>query len=192
MLNQFSWQEFLTAALIVGTGYYTIATILLFHKEIIAFFKGKPAYRLQPSVVSEVNEVTTVTQENDDLIPYTPPEGYSGQELPDESERPEPIEVVAPDEQEFDSTADASMIIGVVSDLLAEIKSVFLVCAENKTVRQEVLRFIHLLLRRYNSLAQSEYKDSITLYIYHAWNEHIGSPVDLNEIGHCWTPEESD
>lgn len=191
MLNQFSWQEFFTAALVFGISYYTIASILLFHEEIVAFFKGKPSIKLQPSVVNVVDNVVTVTEESEIIIPSSPEEGYTGQYLPDESERSEPIEVVVPDEQS-DSTADASILIGVVSDLLAEIKSVFLVCAENKTVRQEILRFIRLLLRRYNSLAQSEYKDSITLYIYHAWNEHIGLPVDLNEVRHCWTPEESD
>lgn len=190
MLNQFSWQEFFIAALVIGISYYTIASILLFHKEIITFFKGKSSIRLQPSITSLADDVPTVTEENETIIPSSPEEGYSGQDLPDESERSEPIEVVAPDEQ-YDST-DASILIGVVSDLLAEIKSVFLVCSENKTVRQEILRFIRLLLRRYNSLAQSEYKDSITLYIYHAWNEHIGLPVDLNEVRHCWTPEESD
>lgn len=191
MLHHISWQEFFAAALTVGIGYYTIATILLFHKEIVAFFKGKPLIDLQPAAVSIADDAPVITEESESLVPSYPEEGYTGEELPDESEQSEPIEVVASDEP-FDSTADASLIIGVVSDLLAEIKSVLQVCAENKTVRQEILRFIHLLLRRYHSLAQSEYKDSITLYIYHAWNEHLALPVDLNEIRHCWTPEESD
>lgn len=216
MLNQFTWQEFITAVLMAGIAYYAIASILLFHKEIIAFFKAKPTppthadIEPTPVVTAFVSErvssfapasasvsfpieppVTNISsEEQDDVVEVVSPEaaeyGYSGEELPEEKQPP--LEIVVEEEPDNSTSQGTPLIIGVISDLLSEMKSLFLVCAENKTARLEVLRFIRLLLRRYVSLYQSEHKDSITLYIYHTWNEHLSHPVDPIELAQCWLP----
>lgn len=216
MLNQFTWQDFIAAALMLGLTYYALASILLFHKEIIAFFKGKPAQSAYPdhapapavatlqaeagSALAPVATHTATPRTTEQSLPGTEERdeevanmetnthGYSGEELPDEQHLAQ--EIVVDDESENPHGSNATLIIGTVSDLLSEMKSLFLVCAENKTARLEVLRFIRLLLRRYVSLYQSEYKDSITLYIYHTWNEHLSHPIDPTEIAQCWLPSQ--
>jgi hypothetical protein len=216
MLNQFTWQEFVTVVLLAGIAYYGIASFLLFRKEIIAFFNSKRVQvahtdvHPEPSIAASVPENNPVITPAPAQAPIAVPESvaetaleepidfeevtysqnsqyvYSGEDLPEDKQPP--LEIVVEDEPENGTSRDTGLIIGVVSDLLSEMKSLFLVCAENKTARLEVLRFIRLLLRRYVSLYQSEYKESISLYIYHTWNEHLSHQVDPTEIAQCWLP----
>lgn len=189
MFTSITWEIFFTAtALIVGS-YYGITALLLYHKEIVQWFKSK----------SQQSLVTTHEREAES----TPSVGVMGGINQDTTRAPLKTSVnieevaiaVSDDEPETIHSpviqVKDDLLIGSVADLLQEIKTLVQLIAEYKTDKSESQSLFHALLIRYSHLCNTSYQDAIGLYICMEAKDQFSFDLSAKEVATWWIEESS-
>jgi hypothetical protein len=184
MFNSISWQDFLTAIMIVVGGYYAITTLLLYSTEITSIFKQK-----QPKqITSEVAEDQKDSIESNDLMGKVKYE--TEVQVPREkSISVEELQVLSSDEHEEAVTTSSAnhsdtLIIGTIADLLQEIKALAGVVKDSS--KEEAVPLFKSLLSRYPQLAGTNYREAVSVFLYDSCKQQCEFDLEPNEINSWW------
>lgn len=167
MLQQFTWQQFLTAALILSLLWYAGVILICYRKELSGFFspKSKPAplEKLKPEWEEELYEEET---EVNLMGKQAAQEGVSSASMED-------LRFIPTREEIADNDKDAQL--GLVSDVLEELKSIFHILEKENGGTEEFISLFALVKAKYPKIRESRNLEAITAYI----REHL--PFELNE-----------
>lgn len=182
MLNSISWQEFLLFFLSITCTYYGIATLLLYHREIITFVKQKifprhsHAPTPQPDAYSPVDDLmgATVIQSHHRV----PREVHSTTE-----------EIIAAPLKELEEPLTLSdnpqiTLIGTIADLLEDINT--LAPITQNSGQEECIALFKTLLAKYPMIPGTEYETMINTFISGSCKENGPADFNVSEIKSWW------
>jgi len=187
MFTSITWEIFFTAILLIVGGYYSITALLLYHKEIVQWFK----FRSQQSTVTtperepesspSVGIMGGINQGNTSAPLKT---SVNIEEVAIAASDDEPEIIHSPTLQVKDD-----LLIGSVADLLQEIKTLVQLVAEYKSDKSETQSLFHALLVRYPHLRDTTYQEAIGLYICDAAKGQFSFDVSPKEVSAWWNEE---
>ncbi len=187
MFNSISWQEFFLVIGFSAVAYYCLATLLLFRVEILSLFRGNfskfgPAEDVSDVPDSESGIMGNVQEEP--VSPRTSLDSAREIEVFPSNDDPETFSEV----RQAPAAQDPAMLIGSVSDLLQEIKTLVELVVEYKSPKQEGISLFQTLLLRYPHLRDSIYQEPVNLYIYETAKSRFHFELELDEIRQWWGP----
>jgi hypothetical protein len=130
MLNSISWQQYLTAVILLSAAWYAFIGIRFYRPEMAAWLKLKPA--LKTAIPAVANKFTVVMGE-------AKPEAGTGTYLAEE---------LIFSGAESDEVSDQTLPLGPADDLLAEARVLVTAYAENDN-KTEFLSLFKLLVDKY-------------------------------------------
>ena len=167
MLQSITWQEFLLAASLFTGLYYVVVLRILTrsNKGIITTLSGAGVDK--SGVMGEIND--------DDVAGPTTSVG--------------PEEISFAQASQHDSPQSESsnlLLLGSVSDLLEEAKTLAHFILENKSSKEETTTFLRTLLSKYSQLKDTRYQKAIELYLFNELKDQEGQEMSLDEIKALW------
>lgn len=167
MLQSITWQEFLLAAGLLTGLYYVIVLLILARRHKGATTTLSDAGPGKPGVMGGIND--------DDVAGPTSTVG------------PEEVSIAQTAQQEStQSESSNSLLLGSVSDLLEEAKTLAQFILENKSSKEETTAFLRTLLSKYSQLKATRYQNAIELYLFSELKDHEGQEMSLDEIKALW------
>ncbi|MBD1362963.1 hypothetical protein IDJ77_03995 [Mucilaginibacter sp. ZT4R22] len=139
MLNTISWQQYLTAIILLSAAWYSYIGLRYYRNEVAAWLKIKP--RDKSTVPAVANKFTVVM----------------GEAKPDTDTGLYPSEELIFSGAESDGISDQTLPLGPGDDLLAEAKALVDAYGDNDN-KNEFLSFLKLLLDKYEV-----FRDEISL-----------------------------
>lgn len=170
MLQQFSWQQFLVAIAVLTLIWYVAVILIFYRKELKAFFKGKPP-----------------EQPNHDPLPHSW-DNYVD-DLPDEtkddlmgkSKLPEGVSIIDMEELQFSEPDSKVEKLGLVSDVIEEIKLIFKILGQEDGNKQDFLKLMAEVKSRYPKISSSSSLPQINEFILSNASFHL-SPQELEDL----------
>ena len=170
MLQQFSWQQFLVAIAVLTLIWYLAVILIYYRKELKAFLKGNPS-----------------EQSNQEPLPHNWDEYVD--DLPDETEDdvmgrsklPEGVSVMDMEELQFSEPDSKVEKLGLVSDVIEEIKLIFKILGQEDGTKQDFLKLIEEVKIRYPKIASSSSLPQINDFILSNASFHL-SPEELENL----------
>lgn len=151
MLQQFTWQQFLTAAAILSISWYAAVLLLYFRPEIRALFSGR---RMHPPEKPADGPPSIPDGEDDGLMgPTVLPEG---------------VETVGDDDFSFAGMPGAeakTRRLGVVSDVMQELKNITGILEKENGTKEDFYSLFALVRERYPSIRESGQLEALTAYL---------------------------
>lgn len=171
MLQQFSWQQFLVAIMVLTLIWYLAVMLIFYRKELKAFLKGsspKPSNQ-EPLPHHWDNYV-------DEL-----PNGATD-DLMGKSKLPEGVAVIEMEELHFSEPANQTEKLGLVSDVVEEIKLIFKILDQEDGNKQDFLKLIEEVKIRYPKIASSSSIPQINDFI----QSNATFQISLQELENLW------
>ena len=166
-MQSITWQEFLIAAGLLTGLYYVIVLLILSRIR-----KGFTA-TLSDTEPDKSNVMGGI---NDDDV-----------DGPTASVGPEDVSFAQTTQQDSPlSESSNSLLLGSVSDLLEEAKTLTQFILENKSSKEEATAFLRTLLSKYSQLKDTRYQKAIELYLFNELKDHEGQEMSLDEIKALW------
>lgn len=167
MLQSITWQEFLLAAGLI-TGLYYAIILRIFSRPQKG---GTPIFSVAES---DKSGVMGGINDGDGVGPTS-------------SVGPEEVSFAqAPQQYSSQSESSNSLLVGSVSDLLEEAKTLAHFFLENKSSKEEATTFLRTLLAKYSQLKDTRYQKAIELYLFNELKDHEGQEMSLDEIRALW------
>jgi hypothetical protein len=175
MFNSISWQQFFYTLLTSLGAYYIISFLLLYSKEVIQKFKGKPDQpdSAPPEFKGPANDLMGAIKKD---VPNRHEQSVEAND----------INIVAESKQSPSIEGDDALLVGSVSDLLHEIKILIKVIKEGAGTHDDAVPMITSLLSNYEQLVNTKYQTSISLFIHEQLQSEFASQADLKAIEHLW------
>lgn len=184
MFNAFSWSEFFSLIAIVTVGYYAVAGVIFFQREIKNRFTS-------PSGEKD-NKTTSVESRSDaDLI-----ERIEATKVPLSDQRSaltssEEI-LFADTEEALDEiqpvqSKPAELAVGTIPDLLEEIKTVMTQLSTADVDTAELTTIFETLLARYPQLRNTPYQETISVFIHELSKENLNAAIPLQQVRTWWS-----
>lgn len=184
MFNTISWQTYFTAILCLTVGYYSITALLFYAREIIQRIKSGSFTSSTPlSHQQERQEDNTAA-----IIGAATPTPLSSAQpmLASDEVILVASDEVAPDIIHSPSASPESLIVGSVSDLLNEIKTLVLLCEEYKSDKEECIALFTASFLKYPHLKGTTYQQAITAYVCEEGKDHLSFIPKLDEVRQWW------
>lgn len=176
MLAQFTWQQFLLAALILTVLWY-IAVVLLYYRKDISRFKPKRnrlPKRFRREWDEELEEESGEDPQEEALMGGTrQPEGVST--LPMEELR------FAPKEEDPHEYRDTQL--GTVPDVLEELKTIFSILENEGGTKEDFVSLFALVASRYPQIKGSPAQQALNGHI----RENVLFPISDEELDQLWS-----
>lgn len=170
MLQQFTWQQFLVAALILSLLWYAGVILIFYRRELSALLGGKPKERhKEPLPHRWQKEVETIEDNESD-------------ELMGRSKMPEGMESVGMDGFGFVSDSNREQQIGLVPDVLQEIKGVFRIIAESDGSKKDFFRLMEAVSKNYPQISSHPSIGQINGFI----SENAPFNLSPEELENLW------
>jgi hypothetical protein len=167
MLQSITWQEFLIASGLLTGLYYVIVLRIISRPH-----KGGSTISFNPEVPESAVMGGINDDDREDHSPFVASEQISfAGTTPQNSSQSEPVD---------------SMLLGSVSDLLEEAKTLTNFILENKSSKEEATSFLRTLLSKYSQLKDTRYQKAIELYLFNELKDHEGQEMSLDEINAFW------
>lgn len=188
MFNTISWTDFLLTVAILCGGYYLVCGTFLYHHEIIEWFKG--AGQIQPR---SADLPGPVEGNADDLLgKIRKPSTTHDDEYLDEADEIQFGERIAQSENATNSSQDVpdpdgELIIGKVSDLLEEAKTLTSLFGEEKASREDIGAMFRALLEKYTALASTRYAGTINIFLYDLCKDACAFELHADDVKSWWT-----
>ncbi|RAJ28083.1 hypothetical protein [Pedobacter cryoconitis] len=170
MLQQFSWQHFLVAISLLTLIWYVAVILIFYRKELKSFLKGKP---------SEEPTDKPLPHYWDDKVDEFPVE--TDDDLMGKSKMPEGVSVIDMEELQFSEPEDKTEKLGLVSDVIEEIKLIFKILGQEDGNKQDFLKLIGEVKNRYPKIASSPSLPQINEFILSNASFHL-SPEELEDL----------
>lgn len=172
MLEQFTWQQFLIAALILSILWY-IAVVLLYYRRDIAKFKPKKNTRQPERLQREWEEELEDEPEEERLMGRTrEPEGVSS--VPMEALR------FAPKAEDPDEQRDTQL--GIIPDVLEELKGIFRILENEGGTKEDFISLFALVSSKYPQIKGTANQQALNGYI----RENVLFPISDEELDQLW------
>lgn len=170
MLEQFTWAQFLVAAAVLTLVWYCLIIFLFYRKELKSFLDGKPApvEANQPLPHHWDQKVDQFEQEAEDY-------------LMGKSKMPEGVSVVSAEEIGFADLKPQQL--GLVSDVLEEIKTIFGILIKEDGNKQDFLHLMQSVRDSYPKIASHPNLNQINDFIITNASFHI-SKDEMDELWH--------
>jgi hypothetical protein len=167
MLQTITWQEFLLIAGLLTAAYYVIVILMLKGSRKSLHLTATNSNTSNSDIMgglsdeSAENQTSSITAERISFVGNTPQESA-------------PSRTVDP------------LLLGSVSDLLEEAKTLTHFILENKSTTEEASTFLRTLLSKYSHLKGSKYQSAIELYLYNEVKDDADQKLNLEEIARLW------
>ncbi len=172
MLEQFTWQQFLIAAMILSLVWYAVIVLLYYRKD-IAKFKSKDDHKQPERLQREWEEELEDEPEEDTLMGRTKePEGVSS--VPMDALR------FAPKEEDPDDYRDTAL--GIVPDVLEELKSIFHILENEGGTKEDFISLFALVSSKYTKIKGTPNQQALNEYI----RENVLFPISDEELDQLW------
>lgn len=175
MLAQFTWQQFLVAALILTVVWY-IAVVLLYYRKDISKFRPKGNRlpdRLRREWDEELENEFGEEPEDETLMGRTrEPEGVSS--VPMEELR------FAPKEEDPDAYRDTQL--GTVPDVLEELKAIFRILEKEGGTKEDFISLFALVSAKYPKIKDTPNQQALNAYI----RDNVLFPISDEELNGLW------
>lgn len=170
MLQQFSWQQFLVAIAVLSLIWYAAVILIFYRKELKAFLNGKPSQQTpdEPLAHHWQDEVDDLSDEPDD-------------ELMGKSKMPEGVSVIDMEDLRFSEPEDKTEKLGLVSDVIEEIKLIFKILGQEDGTKEDFLKLIQEVKARYPKITSSTSLPQINEFILSNASFHL-SPEELEDL----------
>lgn len=167
MFQSITWQEFLLAAGLLTGVYYAVVLLLLRRSKktdtLITFHSETSQTDVMGGINDDAKESHTSSIDSDGI-------SIAGTTQQD----PSVTETVDP------------LLLGSVSDLLEEAKTLTHFIIENKSSKDESAAFLRTLLSKYSHLKGSKYQGAIELYLFNELKDDDDQKLNLEEIVALW------
>lgn len=176
MLQQFSWTTFLVFFASVSALWYLTLLLTVFRKDAIAFLSGAAS----KSPIVSVSDTTSCEKQPDS------PE----QEIMGKSRMPDGLEGVSMAALSFSASGDSAFEndhnqsdqLGLVPDVLQEIKEIFGVLAKEDGDKQDFFSLAAMISEKYGRIGSSPNIGKINEYI----RDHAPFAITLEELENLW------
>jgi len=177
ILQHFSWQQFLVAALVLSLIWYVALVLALYRGQLIDYLNG----RRRPAAVPEPLR----HEWDEELID----EAGAGESLMGRSALPEGMSRVSMSEFGFAPLVKASARdedretkLGLIPDVLEELKSIFHILETEQGGKAEFISLFSLVGRKYPQVRGTANERAVNEYI----REHVLFPISDEELGALW------
>jgi len=185
ILQHFSWQQFLVAALVLSLIWYVALVLALYREQLVDFLNGRRRPVSAPSRLRHEWDEELDDQpfeENNLMGKAVLPEGMSRVSMSDFSFAPvikEPVELTgaAPDSGEGKETQ-----LGTIPDVLEELKSIFHILETEGGGKAEFISLFGLVSGKYPKIKGTANERAINEYI----RENVLFPISDEELGALW------
>jgi hypothetical protein len=173
MLEQFTWQQFLIAALILSLVWY-IAVVLLYYRRDISKFTSDRSQKQPERLQHEWEEELEDEPEEKTLMGRArEPEGVSS--VPMDALR------FAPKEEDPDEYRDTEL--GIVPDVLEELKSIFHILQTEGGTKEDFISLFALISSKYPRIKGTPNQQALNEHI----RENVLFPISDKELDRLWT-----
>jgi len=176
MLQQFSWTNFLVFFAVLSALWYLALLLTVYRKDAMAFFSGSIGVG---TVVSDLELKADVNKADP-----------AGNEIMGKSKMPEGLEVVSMGALSF-SVGDAgsqvdedgkSEQLGLVPDVLQELKEIFGILAKEDGTKQDFFSLAAMISEKYGRIGSNPNIRKINEFI----RDHAPFTVSLEELENLW------
>jgi hypothetical protein len=187
MFNTISWPDFLFTIAILCGGYYLICGTVLYHREILEWLKD--AKQTHPH---SADVPTPVEDNGDDLLgKIRKTATVHDDEYLDEADEIQFGKSKAQSANAEDSSPDipdpdGELIIGKVSDLLEEAKTLTSLFADEKASREDIGAMFRALLEKYTALTFSRYAEAINIFLYDLCKDACAFELHPDDVKSWW------
>jgi len=169
MLQQFTWQQFLVAISVLTLIWYFSVILLFYRSELKALLNGKK-----------------LSDENDAPLPHRwakkvdalDPE--PGQNLMGKSKLPDGVSILEMEELQF-SDDNKVQLLGLVSDVIEEIKTIFNILVREDGTKQDFFKLIEAVKESYSGIITSQHIPQINEFIIANASFHL-TPEELDNL----------
>lgn len=170
MLQQFTWQQFLVATLILTLIWYFSVMLLFYRKELKAFLNGKK--------LKDENDAPLPhrwAKKVDELQPE-PEENLMGK-----SKLPEGVSIIEMEDIQFADDNNVQLP-GLVSDVIQEIKTIFNILVNEDGTKQDFFKLIEAVKETYSGIITNQHIPRINEFIIANASFHI----TREELDNLW------
>ena len=195
MLKHFTWQQFLVAALVLSTIWYTVIILLFYRHRVQDYLSGKNKDNNTPEPLGhawdEDFEDEPLADENDLMGKSVLPEGMMRLSMAQFGFAPRISDTEA--EQEARESLDTAIEQenadevreqqqSVVPDVLEELKSIFHILETQQGTKQDFISLFGLVSAKYTSIKGTASEQALNEYI----RENVLFPISDEELGQLW------
>lgn len=171
MLQQFTWQQFLVATLVLTIVWYIGVILIYYPKQLKSLLNGKSTPdEVDRPLDHKWDKSVDVLSDNDEP------------ELMGKSKLPEGMSKVSIDEVSFVSDDEKEERLGVVSDVLEEIKIIFGILAKEDGNKHDFLNLISAIRENYPGIASNPNLHRINEFII----DHASFHITSKELDDIW------
>ena len=188
ILQHYTWQQFLVAALILSLIWYVALVLALYREQLVDFLNGRrrPARTPEPLRHEWDEELEEGTFAEESLMGRSAlPEGMSRISMSDFSFTPVTKEQKQPawDAEEVkETTEERDAQLGLVPDVLEELKSIFHILEKDKGGKAEFISLFGLVGAKYTKIKGTANEQAINAYI----RENVLFPISDKELDSLW------
>lgn len=180
MLEPFTWQQFLIAALVLSLIWYAVLILLFYRKKIIDAIQKKRMSggpRIQSSYnPREQKETENSLEENRDALigKIALPEGVTEVGMDLFSFAPK---------LDADPDADKIARLGLVPDVLEEIKTVITIVRTEGGTKDDFISLFKLISSKYPNIKDSKYRQFLDEHIW----QNLPFKISQEELDNLWS-----
>lgn len=171
MLEQFTWQQFLVAISVLTLIWYFSVILLFYRKELKALLNGKKLNDENDAPLphrwdKKVETLNPVVQDN----------------LLGKSKLPDGVSVVEMEELQFADVDNKVQLLGLVSDVIEEIKTIFNILVREDGTKQDFFKLIEAVKESYSGILTSQHIPQINEFIIANASFHL----TREELDNLW------
>lgn len=171
MLQQFTWQQFLIAALVLSLIWYLLIFLLYYRNKPADFFSKR---QLPEKLKREWDEELEDDPEENNLI---------GQPRQSEGKSSMPMDALrfAPE----DKDADRDTQLGIIPDVLEELKSIFHILQRENGGKEDFISLFKLISSKYPKIKGTPNQPALNEYI----RENVAFTISDEELNGLWAAD---
>jgi len=177
MLKHFTWQQFLVAALVLSSIWYTVVILLFYRQRIQDYLNGKKDSGLPEPLGhawDEEFEDESLGGEDDLMGKSALPEGMSKLSMAQFGFAP------SMEEESLDTGRERQQ--SVVPDVLEELKSIFHILETQQGTKQDFISLFGLVSAKYPNIKGTSNQHALNDYI----RENVLFPISDEELDNLW------
>lgn len=169
MLHQFTWQQFLIAALILTLVWYLVIILLFYRRKVTGLLSGKTKLKQPEKLRREWEEELE--------------DGFEEEDLMGKPSEPEGVSTLPMEALRFaDKDAGKDEQLGLVPDVLEELKSIFDILTKEDGSKSDFFSLLKLVKAKYPGIGSSPNIGRINAHI----REHVPFLLTEEELENLW------
>lgn len=184
MLQHFTWQQFLVAALVLSCIWYAVVILLFYRGKIQDYLNGKNRYSNPPEPLGHVwdedFEEEPLDEEDELMGKSALPEGMSRLSMAQFGFAPK---VQREDDfEQVDNDEHRERQQSIVPDVLEELKSIFHILETQQGTKADFISLFALVSAKYPGIKGTANEQALNYYI----RENVLFPISDEELDNLW------